>query len=334
MFPRAIPITACVAVFVQNFGGGLLAQTPGAPTQSVQATSPHAPASVPEWKPVGAELQTLLARTNFSPGLIDGKPGRKTRLAIQHFQRSHGLPESGELTAQTIAALREFQPGTEAKAWTQTYTITEADAALITGPIPEDWNERAEQPVSGYSDMAELLAERGWCSLELLTQLNPGVALSELTPGETATLPCVPSKPLAKISRIEISLSEKLVLGFDAADNQVMMTHCSVAAELENAPVGELSVKVVVTDPDYTFNPESWPEVDNVTSKLRIAPGPRNPVGLAWIGLDKPGYGIHGTVRPQDIGKTGSHGCFRLTNWDAVRLARSVSIGTRVDVLE
>jgi lipoprotein-anchoring transpeptidase ErfK/SrfK len=98
--------------------------------------------------------------------------------------------------------------------------------------------------------------------------------------------------------------------------------------------VGDLSVKVVVTDPDYTFNPASWPEVTNVTRKLRIAPGPRNPVGVAWIGLDKPGYGLHGTVRPQDIGKTGSHGCFRLANWDAARLARAVSIGTPVVVRE
>jgi lipoprotein-anchoring transpeptidase ErfK/SrfK len=114
----------------------------------------------------------------------------------------------------------------------------------------------------------------------------------------------------------------------------VAIFHCSIAQAVEKRPVGDLSVKVVVTDPDYTFNPASWPEVTNVTRKLRIAPGPRNPVGVAWIGLDKPGYGLHGTVRPQDIGKTGSHGCFRLANWDAARLARAVSIGTPVVVRE
>lgn len=316
----------------------------------LSATEPEA-ASTPRAKGVtGAHLQTLLARSGFSPGLIDGKPGRKTKLATQHFQRSKHLEESGVVDEATSAALAAFEPSPasvsasrgadEAAAvpmdggWTRRYVVSSADVALITGPIPTDWNERAALEVSGYENALDLLAERGWCSVEMVRQLNPGTDFEKVEPGQEVVLPHVATKGLAKIARLEIDLAEKLVLGYDGEDALVTMTHCSIAADMANAPVGELRVKVVVTDPDYTFNPESWPEVDNVFSKLRIAPGPRNPVGAAWIGLDKPGYGIHGTVRPQDIGKTGSHGCFRLANWDAVRLAKAVTTETVVQVRE
>lgn len=292
----------------------------------------------------GARLQTLLARSGFSPGLIDGKAGRKTRLAIEYLQRSRGLEATGTADEATWQVLNEFVPGVPVGTdqigllanigWTRRYVVTQKDVDLITGALPEDWNERALMEVSGYTDVLDMLGERGWCSVELVRTLNPEMEFESIEAGQEVVLPNVDVKAMAKIGRVEIVLSEKLVLGYDGDDRLVMMTHCSIAAEIEKAPVGELHVKVVATEPDYTFNPESWPEVDNVFSKLRIAPGPRNPVGAAWIGLDRPGYGIHGTVRPQDIGKTGSHGCFRLTNWDALRLARAVSVGTWVEVME
>ena len=282
----------------------------------------------------GARVQTILARSGFSPGLIDSKPGRKTTLAIEQLQRARGLEVSGTLDDATLSSLAATDPLADGKAWTRTYTIADADLAMVTGPIPEDWNERAALKCSGYADLKELLAERGWCSIELVQSLNPGVEINELKPGDEVTLPDVRAKPLPKLAGVEILLGEKMVRGFDESQTQVMLMHCSVARSAEKRPVGELHVKVVATDPDYTFNPQDWPEVENVTSKLRIALGPRNPVGAAWIGLDKPGYGLHGTVRPQDIGKTGSHGCFRLANWDATRLARAVKIGTVVEVRE
>lgn len=301
--------------------------------------------------PTGALLQTLLARTSFSPGLIDGRAGRKTRLAIEHFQRSLDHEPTGTLNAadaRALFALAGVLPVHEDPAqaasdaaldtagWTIEYTVTEADLARITGPVPEDWNQRAELDFSGYADAEDLLAERGWCSVDLLRTLNPNVDFAAIQPGQIVRLPDVDiaRDRFVAPARLEVDLENKLVRGFDDADRCVLLLHCSIAARIERAPVGEMYVKVVVTDPDYTFNPESWPEVTNVASKLRIAPGPRNPVGLAWIGLDRPGYGLHGTVRPQDIGKTGSLGCFRLTNWDAVRLAKSVAVGTPVTVLE
>lgn len=286
-----------------------------------------------------ARLQTALARCGFSPGLIDGKPGRKTRVALEQFRQAKGIeaPAANQSAPDdaTLAALNVRE------VWTRTYKVTEADLALITGPIPTDWNERAALAVSGYETLQELLAERGWCTPETVTWLNPGVVLGDLKTGDEVTLPDVPDPAanpkaagLPKLARLEVQLSEKIVRGFDDAGTQVSLMHCSIAKSAEKRPVGELKVKVVAVDPEYTFDPKDWPEVEGVTGKLRIAPGPRNPVGAAWVGLDLPGYGMHGTVRPQDIGKTGSHGCFRLANWDALRLAKAVRIGTVVNVVE
>lgn len=283
-----------------------------------------------------ARLQTALARAAFSPGLIDGKPGRKTALAIELFQRARGIAPTGKLDEATSHALALHEP----TPWTRTYRISSADVDLITGPIPEDWNERATLEVCGYATLHELLAERGWCSMELVQLLNPRIDLESLAAGSTVELPDVPDvfKPQAKgiagIVRLEVDQTSKVVRAFDKEGTIIALFHCSIAAAEEHRPSGDLTVQVVVTDPDYTFDPAVWPEVTNVSSKLRIAPGPRNPVGLAWIGLSKPGYGLHGTVRPQDIGKTGSHGCFRLANWDALRLVRSVRTGMPVHVLD
>ena len=271
---------------------------------------------------LAAQTQTLLARSNFSPGLIDGKLGRKTKLALDHYQRAKGLDAANLLSTHT------------GNSWTRAVLITNSDLELITGPIPEDWNERALLSTSGYADLTELLCERGWCTPDLLQLLNPTIDINSLAAGDEIIIPDVPTRPLPQIARLEINLKEQIVLGFNSANEHIFLTHCSIARQPEKRPRGTFHIQTIVTDPDYTFDPKDWPEITNVMSRLRIAPGPRTPVGSAWLGLDLPSYGLHGTVRPQDIGKTGSHGCFRLYNWDATRLARAVKIGDVVEVYE
>lgn len=357
-----VPLSKLVAAAVVCGSGSTWGQSHGQPPASHPQPSPtqplppmvefdRAPASVPaslkpRMKPARparedertktARLQTALARAGFSPGLIDGKPGSKTRLALEECTRATGADTLGET---------ERASG-EGSAWTRVYRISESDSTLVTGPVPADWNERAKLSVSGYESFQELLAERGWCTQETVAWLNPSLSMDALRVGDEVVLPDVPdtltpgARPagLPRLARLEVSLSAKVVRGFSDAEGtqQVSLMHCSVARLAEKRPVGELRVKVVAIDPSYTFDPKDWPEVEGVTSKLTIAPGPRNPVGSAWVGLDGagPGYGLHGTVRPQDIGKTGSHGCFRLANWDAVRLARAVKVGTAVIVRE
>ncbi len=136
-------------------------------------------------------------------------------------------------------------------------------------------------------------------------------------------------------ARLEIDLERRLVLLYPSAERGAPsgLLHCSIAADPARAPEGEAHVEVVAADPVYTFDPAKWPEVHGVNRKLRIPPGPRSPVGLRWIGLDLDGIGIHGAPEPEMIGKTGSHGCFRLTNWDAIWLSGLVQIGTPVRIV-
>ena len=135
---------------------------------------------------------------------------------------------------------------------------------------------------------------------------------------------------------VRISIGARVLQAFDADTNLLAHFPCSIAARVEKRPVGEtLSVVVMAANPNYTFDPEVFPEsaeARQLGRKLVLQPGPNNPVGTVWIGLDKPGYGVHGTPRPEDVGRTESHGCFRLANWNAEHLFKLVTIGTPVQI--
>jgi lipoprotein-anchoring transpeptidase ErfK/SrfK len=141
------------------------------------------------------------------------------------------------------------------------------------------------------------------------------------------------ARKLPAASRIDIEFDRRLILVRDGSGKVAALFHCSIAQDASKRPSGPCSVVGVTHDPEYLFDPAYWPEVTNVTRRLRIPPGPRSPVGVCWIGLSIDGYGIHGTPRPEQIGKTGSHGCFRLTNWDVARLSQVVGAGTDVRFL-
>jgi len=269
--------------------------------------------------------QIALDRVGFSGGILDGKVGRKGKLATREFQRAHGLPATGNLDATTAKALGVAPDKALAR-----YTVTAADLAQV-GRLPASWLEKSKLPRLPYPSLDQALAERFHCTRALLARLNPGRNLARLGAGDVIVAPAVdPNPPVARAESLEINLSEKVIRAFDAKRRLVGLFHCSVAADKARLPSGKAAVTVIVENPDYTFDPKKWPEVKGVERKLTIPPGPRNPVGLYWIGLSLPGYGIHGTPAPEMIGKTGSHGCFRLTNWDARRLARMVRVGTPV----
>ena len=283
--------------------------------------------------PASGEIKSALAwqlaleREGFSPGLIDGNPGRKTALATAHFQRANGLPASGKLDAATSALLRVDPEGALA-----TYTIQDADAALVVPP-PKKWVEKSKAKLLGYESLADCVAEKFHCSEALLASLNPGTRTGNLKIGDTLTVPAVQTPKSLYANRLEINLSEKTIRAFEG-DMLVALFHCSIAKDAAKRPSGEARITGVTNNPSYSFDPAMWPEVKDVKQKLLIPPGPRNPVGLCWMALSRPGYGIHGTPNPEMIGKTGSHGCFRLTNWDAVRLGKMVSSGTSVKFLD
>jgi len=167
--------------------------------------------------------------------------------------------------------------------------------------------------------------------------MNPQAPWPNPPAGVILTVPSVKSPSLPSLSKLEIRLEQKTLRAYDQKGLLVAQFPCSIAANKAKRPEGEtLRVVVWAENPDYTFDPDLFadnPEAAAIGKRLRIPPGPNNPVGVAWIGLDRPGYGIHGTPSPEEISHTESHGCFRLTNWDAFKLVRAVRADLPVIIL-
>ncbi|MCZ6816817.1 MAG: L,D-transpeptidase, partial [Planctomycetota bacterium] len=260
---------------------------------------------------------------------IDGIMGAKATEAIRAFQAFAGLPVTGKPNAATREAL-----GIQTVSATQRITLSAEDVGLIAPP-PKDWSERSRARFLGYRSIGDLVAERGHCRIDLLKRLNPGVDLEGLGAGDSLVIPNVQRPPVRmKATAVEIDLATKIIRALDSTGRTLGLFHCSIARKRSKRPTGPCKIKNIVMNPVYLFDPAGWPEVKNVDRRLDIPPGPRGPVGLCWIGLTKPGYGIHGTPEPTLIGKTGSHGCFRLTNWDAVRLAGMLRVGADVRFID
>ena len=275
------------------------------------------------------EVQIALARRAISPGSIDAVPGSQTRRAISVFQEMEHLPTTGALDAETGARLTLDSP------LLTTYTVTTNDLARLQ-PLGKTWLAKSQQSALDYETELELVAEKGHAHPELIRQLNPSVNWTNSTAGTVVKIPDVNyPAPTNKAAFAVIHLDDKFLEAFDENTNLLAHFPCSIAARVEKRPVGELHVIVIAPNPYYTFDPELFPESPEArqsNQKLVLPPGPNNPVGVAWIGLDKPGYGIHGTPAPEQVGRTESHGCFRLANWDAEYLLKLVWIGMPVEV--
>jgi lipoprotein-anchoring transpeptidase ErfK/SrfK len=275
------------------------------------------------------EAQVALARRGISPGSIDGAVGSQTRAAIAVFQQTQDQPATGVLDANTRAQLTLDAPVLT------TYTVTTNDLAHLQ-PLGKTWLAKSEQSALDYETELERVAEKSHARPELIRLLNPGVAWTNVTPGTVLKMPDVNyPTPADKAAFVVIHLDGKFLEAFDQKTNLMAHFPCSIAARVEKRPVGELHVIALAPNPDYTFDPEFFPEspeAQQLKTKLKLPPGPNNPVGVAWIGLDKTGYGIHGTPSPEQVGRTESHGCFRLANWDAEYLVQLVWHGMPVQV--
>ena len=302
--------------------------SPAVQTNSIVSTPPVMPPVSGHPRDV-LEAQIALVRQGISCGSLDGVIGSQTRAALRTLQRKIGLPETGALDTNTRPALIVSTPSFT------TYTVTSNDLMRLQ-PVSRTWLGKSQQSALDYETILELVAEKSKAHPKLIQKLNPGVSWTNVLVGTTLTVPDAEyPAPSGKAAFVRIRLGEKTLEACDANTNLLAHFPCSIAQRVEKRPAGELHVTAIAPNPNYTFNPEIFPEVPEartITNKLIIQPGPNNPVGTVWISLDLPGYGMHGTPKPEDVGRTESHGCFRLANWNAEYLLKLVWVGMPVFV--
>jgi lipoprotein-anchoring transpeptidase ErfK/SrfK len=280
--------------------------------------------------PVVLKAEILLDRAHAPPGVIDGRLGGNVTKAIAVFEQTHGLPVDGKLSRAVWDALG----GDNAAPVLGTYEITKED---LVGPfypdLPSNYADLAKLPTSGYHSPAEMFGERFHMDKKFLVALNPGADLA--VAGTKITVALVESLPLvSKIARIDVDKAKGQVQAYDAQNNLIVAYPATIGSDELPSPSGSYTVKGVAWHPVYSYDPKKNFQQGANTEKLTLPAGPNNPVGAVFIALSKPTYGIHGTPDPSKIDKTRSHGCVRLTNWNAQELAHIVRFGIPVNFLD
>ncbi len=316
----AITLTASAASNVQ----GPVSFDPGAinSAATVDLVGPDCAGSA------ALRAQILLARAHFSPAEIDGKYGTNLRAALYGFQASRKLPLTGIVDAATWQALNS-----DAQPALTTYTITDND---VKGPfvqIPPSLDEEADLKCTCYRNAAEEMGEHFHIAPALLALLNPGKDVTK--PGEQILVPDLPAgfhPPMA--AAVVVSKSNRAVTAFNADGTIIAQYPATMGSEHDPLPIGMWQIATVQHNPWFYYNPKLFWNASPDDARAKIPPGPNNPVGVVWMGLTKRHYGIHGTPAPNKIGHAQSHGCIRLTNWDAMELSGMVHKGTPVNLTE
>ena len=261
--------------------------------------------------------QILLARAHFSCGEIDGSFGTNLLSVVRAFQQEHGVPASGVIDGATWGALGDDH----APALT-TATIAPEDVQGPFIPIPADLMEQASLPALGYASPLEGLSERFHASPEVMRALNPGADFHRA--GQQLTVPNVLTMPPGAAAKVVVSKAEGSVRTLDGTGKTLSFYVATTGSEHDPLPLGEWTILGVARNPEFHYDANLFWDAKNAIDKATIQPGPNNPVGVVWIALSIEHYGIHGTPQPGKVGHAYSHGCIRLTNWDATELASMV----------
>ncbi len=312
---------------------------------AMSVASAAAAASVPIDRNV-LHVQVILDKLGFGPGVLDGRGGQSLTAALKGFQESRGLPRTGKPDAATLRALYPYRSARP----TVTIALT---PDMLAGPyhrIPKDYGEQAKLPALGYASPMEKLAEMFHTTPAVLMALNtpqtrlaPGTKVvfpnalptsraypADLEPDwrRTLTMLNVDAKqPLA--DHVVVDKSDGVLRVLDANDRLVAQFSATMGSSHDPLPLGTWKIYGADYNPKFHYNPALFWDAKKGDDKAMLPPGPNGPVGVVWIDLSKEHYGIHGTPHPETIGRTESHGCIRLTNWDAARVAMMVKPGTR-----
>ncbi|KKC26322.1 ErfK/YbiS/YcfS/YnhG [Sphingomonas sp. SRS2] len=301
-------------------------------------------AAAPDPRILGA--QVLLDRLGFGPGVIDGAKGASFTGALKGYQEAKGLPETGQLDAAT---LESFEPHRAMPTVIEIKLNEQILEGPFVGPLPAKEIDKAKMKSLGYSDAAEKLAERYHTTKATLIALNkPG---AKLAVGAVIKVPNVipPKQEFAESlnpawrktlwtlnvgsdqpegAKVVVDKSDSVLRVFDGAGKLVAQFPATMGSGHDPLPIGNWKIQGAAYNPPFHYNAELFWDAENKDEKALLPPGPNGPVGVVWLDLDKKHYGIHGTPNPEKIGRTESHGCIRLTNWDAARLAMMIKPGT------
>lgn len=358
-------VLAAVSCTVHDGSANDAANKPADKTPATTAAGPGAPAAQPanardtlasnDKGPAGPaedkprplmQLQVVLDRLGFSPGVVDGKEGMSTRNGLTGFQEANGLKSTGQYDDATKAKLAEFAtiPATR---------LVTIPADFAAGPfvaIPKTPEEKAKLPSMSYETLIEKLAERFHTTEDVLRELNPTV--QQLGAGTAIRVPNVGNDTIVegsvenrtrdgtlrmlgigtqqpRVEKVMVDKSDSMLRAYDKDGKVVAAFTATMGSARNPLPIGEWTIKGVAFNPNYSFDPSVLSTVRKDQAKAVFPPGPNSPVGVVWIDLSKDHYGIHGTPKPETIGRAQSDGCVRLTNWDAARLALMVHPGIK-----
>jgi len=291
-------------------------------------------------------VQVILDHLGFSPGILDGRPGKSLTTALKGFQESRDLKVTGEIDTATLWALHPY------RAWRPTRTLALTPETLsgpFTNPFPKDPQEQAKLPALGYRAPIEKLAEMFHTTPEVLVALNdPQTRLAAgtmvtfpnalpLSRAYDAKLPADWRKTLNDLNvsaeqpqgaKVVVDKSDEVLRVLDKDGKLVAQFQATMGSKHDPLPIGTWTIKGASYNPPFHYNPDLFWDAKDDAKAAKLPAGPNGPVGVIWLDLSKPHYGIHGTPEPSTIGRAESHGCIRLTNWDAARLSLMIKPGT------
>ncbi len=329
-------------------GGGMALALVAVATHSAPAPAQEAKGIAPEEIDRNVmHVQVILDHLGFSPGVIDGRRGMSLTAALKGFQEARGLPITGEPDSATLKALYPY------RGW-RPIRVVRIDQKTIDGPytnpLPKDPPEQAKLPRLGYRDAWEALGERFHTTPAVIAALNPpgltlkvgqALVVPNALPTSRAYPDIFPADWKATLNSLNVDArqprGEKIVVDksdsvlrvLDAQGKLVAQFQATMGSQHDPLPIGTWKIYGADYNPQFHYNPALFWDADKSDRKAMLPPGPNGPVGVIWIDLSKPHYGIHGTPSPETIGRAESHGCIRLTNWDAARLSLMVKPGTQ-----